>query len=105
MNKKPNMLSAIEPWDLVASGYAETTMKAFAHYVDEAVAASRLKAGATVLDVACGPGTLALRVAPEANVVHGIDFSAAMLDIFRQHTERAGHKNIVIRHGDAQALP
>lgn len=105
MSKKSNMLSAIEPWDLVAAGYAETTMQAFAHYVDEAVAASRLKAGATVLDVACGPGTLALRVAPKASVVHGIDFSPAMLDIFRQHAESAGHKNIVIRHGDAQALP
>lgn len=27
MSKQPNMLSAIEPWDLVASGYAETTMQ------------------------------------------------------------------------------
>ena len=105
MNKNPNMLSASAPWDLVASGYAETTMKMFSHYVDEAIAASRLKPGAAVLDVACGPGTLALRVAREASVVHGIDFSEAMLDIFRQHAERAGHENIVIRHGDAQSLP
>ena len=105
MSKKANMLSAIEPWDLVAAGYAETTMQMFSPYVDAAVAAVRLKPGAAILDVACGPGTLALKVAGVASVVHGIDFSAAMLDIFRQHAERAGHKNIVIRHGDAQALP
>lgn len=37
--------------------------------------------------------------------MHGIDFSEAMLDIFRQHAELAGHQNIIIRHGDAQALP
>lgn len=27
MSKQPNMLSAIEPWDLVACGCAETTMQ------------------------------------------------------------------------------
>jgi hypothetical protein len=26
MSDKPNMLSLPDPWDLVASGYAETTM-------------------------------------------------------------------------------
>ncbi|MBI4938421.1 MAG: methyltransferase domain-containing protein [Nitrosomonadales bacterium] len=105
MSKPANMLSAIEPWDLVANGYAETTMQMLAHYADEAIAASRLKPGAAILDVACGPGTLSLKVAHEAGEVHGIDFSAQMLDIFRQHIERGGHRNITIRHGDAQALP
>jgi ubiquinone/menaquinone biosynthesis C-methylase UbiE len=105
MSKTPNMLSAIEPWDLVANGYAETTMEMLAHYAIEAIAASHLKPGAKILDVACGPGTLALMVAREAGEVHGIDFSEAMLDIFRLHIERAGHRNITILHGDAQALP
>ena len=105
MSKPANMLSAIEPWDLVANGYAETTMQMLAHYADEAIAAAHLKPGAAILDVACGPGTLALMVAREAGEVHGIDFSAPMLDIFRQHVERAGYRNITIRHGDAQALP
>jgi ubiquinone/menaquinone biosynthesis C-methylase UbiE len=105
MSKTPNMLSAIEPWDLVADGYAGTTMQILARYADEAIAASRLKPGAAILDVACGPGTLALMVAREAGEVHGIDFSEPMLDIFKQHVERAGHNNITIRHGDAQSLP
>jgi ubiquinone/menaquinone biosynthesis C-methylase UbiE len=105
MSKTPNMLSAIEPWDLVANGYAETTMQMLAHYADEAIAAARLKPGAAILDVACGPGTLALMVAREAGEVHGIDFSVPMLDIFRQHIERTGLKNITIQHGDAQTLP
>lgn len=105
MSQKPNPLSTIAPWDLVACGYAETTMRMLAHYAEEAIAASKLKRGAAILDVACGPGTLALMVAREAGTVHGIDFSEAMLAIFRQHVERAGHQNITIRHGDAQALP
>jgi ubiquinone/menaquinone biosynthesis C-methylase UbiE len=105
MSKTPNILSAIEPWDLVANGYAETTMQLLAHYAHEAIAASNLKPGAAILDVACGPGTLALMVAHEAGLVHGIDFSMPMLDIFRQHVQRAEHNNITIQHGDAQELP
>ncbi|MEO8331855.1 MAG: methyltransferase domain-containing protein [Gallionella sp.] len=105
MSQKPNPLSTSEPWDLVADGYAETTMHMLAQYAEEAIAACALQHGATLLDVGCGPGTLALMVAREASQVHGIDFSETMLDIFRQHVARAGHNNITIQHGDAQTLP
>lgn len=100
-----NPLSVSEPWNLVADGYAETTMLVFEQYADEAIAASKLKTGATVLDVACGPGTLALRLAHTAGKVHGIDFSEAMLDIFKKQIEAAGHNHIELRCGDAQTLP
>jgi len=99
------MLSTVEPWDLVAAGYAESTMQILAHFAEDAIAAANLQTGATILDVACGPGTLALMVADEAKSVHGIDFSAPMLDIFQQNIARSGHQNITIQHGDAQALP
>lgn len=59
MSQKPNPLSASEPWNLVADGYAETTMQVFTQYAEEAIAACGLKRGAVVLDVACGPGTMA----------------------------------------------
>ena len=105
MSQNSNPLSVAAPWDLVADGYAETTMQMLAQYAEEAIIASRLKPGATILDVACGPGALSLRLAGDAACVHGIDFSAAMLASFRQNIEREGMKNIVIQHGDAQALP
>src|SRR5512135_1689893 len=100
-----NPLSASEPWNLVADGYAETTMLVFEQFADEAIAASKLKPHSTVLDVACGPGTLALRLAQHAEQVQGIDFSEAMLDIFRNKIEQAGHRNIALYCGDAQTLP
>lgn len=100
-----NPLSASEPWNLVADGYAETTMLVFEQYADEAIAASKLKPGATALDVACGPGTLALKVARTADKVHGIDFSEAMLAVFKKKIVQAGHGNIELHCGDAQALP
>jgi len=100
-----NPLSNSEPWNLVADGYAETTMLVFEQFADEAIAASKLKPNSTVLDVACGPGTLALRLAHQAAQVHGIDFSEAMLAVFRNKIEQAGHRNIALHCGDAQTLP
>lgn len=100
-----NPLAAAEPWNLVADGYAETTMKVFEQFADEAIAASKLKPNSTVLDVACGPGTLALRLAQHAEQIHGIDFSESMLAVFRDKIERAGHRNIDLHCGDAQTLP
>ncbi|MGC2049182.1 MAG: class I SAM-dependent methyltransferase [Gallionella sp.] len=105
MSQNANPLSASEPWNLVADGYAETTMIVFEQYAEEAIAASRLKPGAVVLDVACGPGTLALKAAIIAGKVHGIDFSESMLAVFKQKMEQAAHRNIVLHCGDAQALP
>jgi ubiquinone/menaquinone biosynthesis C-methylase UbiE len=80
-----NPLSASEPWNLVADGYAETTMLVF--------------------DVACGPGMLALKLARTASKMHGIDFSEAMLAVFRNKIEQAVHRNIALHCGDAQTLP
>jgi len=105
MTQPPNPLSVSEPWNLVADGYAVTTMLMFAQYADEVIAASRLKPGATVLDVACGPGTLGLRVARTAAKVHGIDFSESMLAIFQKKIGQSGLHNIELHCSDAQALP
>jgi len=103
MNSNP--LSNCEPWNLVADGYAETTMVVFKQYAEAVIAASNIKPGAVVLDVACGPGTLALEIAQTASKVHGIDFSDSMLAIFRDKINQAGHKHIELHCGDAQSLP
>lgn len=100
-----NPLSASEPWNLAAEGYAETTMLVFEQFADVAIAASKLKPNSTVLEVAGGPGTLALRLAQHAEQVHGIDFSEPMLAVFCGKIEQAGHHNIALHCGDAQTLP
>ncbi len=105
MSQKKNPLSGFEPWDLVAAGYAETTMQMFGQFADAAIATANLKPGMHLLDVACGPGTLALRCARSAAQVHGIDFSQAMLDCFAEQIKQEGHTNIDIHCGDAQQLP
>jgi len=105
LTQKPNPLSNMEPWDLVATGYSETTMQVFEPFAEAALTAAGLTPGTTVLDVACGPGTLGLKAAAIAGKVHGIDFSQSMLGCFARQIEREGHRNIEIHCGDAQALP
>jgi ubiquinone/menaquinone biosynthesis C-methylase UbiE len=105
VSQNNNPLAAAAPWNLVAGGYVETTMQMLAQYAEEAITALNLEPGFVILDVACGPGSLAMRLAEEVASVHCIDFSEAMLDIFHQNIKRAGLGNILIRHGDAQTLP
>lgn len=105
MSPPDNPLAAVDPWNLVADGYAETTMLVFQRFAEQAIAAVGLNSGDTVLDVACGPGTLGLIAARTASKVHGIDFSEAMLAIFKQKSIEAGHDHIELHCGDAQTLP
>ena len=46
-----NMLSSTTPWDMVAEGYSEVTMKMFQGYADEALALTDLTRESHVLDV------------------------------------------------------
>lgn len=105
MSQNTNPLSAATPWNLVADGYSRTTMQMLAQYAEAAIAAVNIQPGSCVLDVACGPGTLALMVARKAAKVHGIDFSEPMLEICRRNAEQSSLNNIETQHGDAQAMP
>ncbi|MDH5328278.1 MAG: class I SAM-dependent methyltransferase [Gammaproteobacteria bacterium] len=105
MNEPPNMLSTVTPWDMVAEGYAETTMTFFRSYTEKALELARLSKDCKILDVACGPGTLPLLVAAKVNSVHAIDFSESMISLFRNAISEQGIKNIEVHCGDGQALP
>lgn len=100
-----NMLSTAAPWDAVAKGYAETTMNFFQPAVDKAMELACFTGRCKILDVACGPGTLALRAAGRADSVSAIDFSQVMTDILSKKAEEEGIDNIEVRCGDAQQLP
>jgi arsenite methyltransferase len=61
--------------------------------------ASRLRPTDTVLDVGCGTGSLALRLAPFAGHVHGLDASSEMMRIARGKQVAAGVKNVTFHTG------
>jgi len=105
MSKSPNMLSTVIPWDMVAEGYAETTMKLFRSYAEKALELAEISEGNAILDVACGPGTLPLLASGKVKSVHAIDFSESMIKLFKETVKAEGLDNIEIHCGDGQELP
>ena len=62
------------------------------------------EAAARVLDVATGPGFLALLFAERARIVVGIDLTPAMLTRAEANRIQRGCTNVSFREGDAEAL-
>ncbi len=58
-----------------------------------------------VLDIACGPGFVALEFARHACEVVGVDLTAEMLKKARDLARRAGLKNVTFRRADVNHLP
>lgn len=96
-------MQAPATWDLVAPTYAEDVGQWNA-YADEALRWLPVCAGQRVLDVATGPGTLALKAAPQAARVDAIDFSPGMIAELTAQARRAGLHNVFGAVMDAQAL-
>lgn len=63
------------------------------------------KAEDKVLDIACGPGSLTLELAPHVAHATGLDLTSAMLDQARDAQARQGADNVVWVEGNAAALP
>jgi len=68
----------------------------------------QVRAGDTILDLACGHGNFtvewAKRVRPEGLLI-GLDISAAMLARAADHVSRWGLANVLLTRGDAHHLP
>jgi ubiquinone/menaquinone biosynthesis C-methylase UbiE len=93
------------PWELVAEGYAAEAafvMQPFSLRAAEVIAPS---SSARVLDVAAGPGTLALRLAPTVREVVAVDFSEKMIAELRQAAAELGLKNVQAKVADGERLP
>jgi ubiquinone/menaquinone biosynthesis C-methylase UbiE len=69
------------------------------------VEAARAGPASRVLDVACGPGLVALRLAEGAGHVTGLDLTPAMLDKARELQTQRGLTNLSWDLGRADALP
>src|SRR5262245_56004926 len=98
-------LGTPEPWNLVADAYTEELVPLFERFARDALALAALPPAPRVLDVAAGPGTLALVAAKAGATVTAIDFSPAMIANLRRRAAEAGSTAIDARVGDGQALP
>lgn len=101
----PSPLSTPVAWNMVSGGYAEELLPLFREYAADALERGNLTADSRVLDVATGPGTLALMAADRVKEVAAIDFAESMLAIARERAANLGVRNVTFRQADGQALP
>lgn len=87
----------------MAPTYAED-MAQWAAWIDEALRRQPPRAGERVLDLASGPGTLALRVAGSVSRVDAVDFSPGMIAELRARADRDRVANLDAAVMDAGEL-
>src|SRR5262245_35617401 len=90
---------------VIASWYARNTGRDQRRFKAAAcTVAERVTAGGEVLEVAPGPGYLAIEVARSGRKVTTLDISESFVRIARENAARAGVA-VDIRHGNASAMP
>lgn len=74
------------------------------HYCEQMVEDANLPAGASVLDVGCGPGELLLSLARKGYEPWGIDISSSMVRTAREVARQASMPEDRVNEGDIEAL-
>lgn len=98
-------LATMEPWDIVADAYAADLAPWAEHFAREALRLASLPPSPSIVDVATGPGSLALLAAKDGAIVSAIDFSVAMVANLKRRAYELGLAIADVRVGDGQDLP
>src|SRR5215470_20327482 len=103
--RKPKPYKGVGMEGVIATWYAKNTGKSIAQFRDLAKRiADRLSSGDRVLEVAPGPGYLAIELARLRYQIAGLDVSRTFVRIARENAARAGVQ-VDFQEGDAAALP
>ncbi|HSD88950.1 MAG TPA: methyltransferase domain-containing protein [Kofleriaceae bacterium] len=102
---QPSPLAVPMPWNLVASAYTAELVPSFEEFAGDALRLAGAPKGARLVDVACGPGSLALLAAKDGYTVDALDFSTAMIEKLEGRKAAAGGTTVTAQVGDGQALP
>ena len=87
-------------WDRIAESYSKSPVanpSAFERKIE--VTKARMRGDHTVLDIGCGTGSLALRLADVGATVHGLDLSVEMIRIARAKAQAAAAGNVTFHVG------
>ncbi|WP_040808382.1 class I SAM-dependent methyltransferase [Nocardia concava] len=99
-----NPLAAPDAWDQIAENYDDIMSDLMRPFAIHAVDSVDLTRRSRVIDVATGPGVLALLAAPKVGEVVAVDFSPAMIRRLRTAIMRGGVSNVLTGVGDGQEL-
>jgi len=106
MEDPPDHKSAVRrEFTKQASDYAESDILTDPEKIDSLIQATGPSSGARVLEIATGPGHVALGFAEECDQVTGIDITEAQLEIAREKSKERGVDNVHFEKGDAEDLP
>lgn len=99
---EPDMTAEIAFWDNIAESYAARPVQNMDAY-EETLARVRtyLRPDDAVLEVGCGTGTTALKLAPHTGHITATDFSPAMVAIGQKKARDAAVTNVRFRALDA----
>lgn len=81
-------------WDARAKNLSGKVMDSTRGYTHEFVRRMDLAGAHSVLDIGCGPGTIALAVADRLDQVVGLDYSPVMLECMRDNADKMGLENV-----------
>jgi ubiquinone/menaquinone biosynthesis C-methylase UbiE len=105
MNKDTHHDVVIEQYDSQASAYLSSAVHASGADLDRMAALVGPRPDAVALDMGCGGGHVAFRLAPLVGKVVAHDLTPAMLDTVAAEARKRGLANIVTKQGAAEALP
>jgi ubiquinone/menaquinone biosynthesis C-methylase UbiE len=97
-------LSEPSPWNAVAADYDQVWFERLPALTSRVIELLAPERGDRVLDVAAGPGTLAVCLAPRVGHVMAIDFAEGMIERLRGHIMRGRLPNLEARLMDAEQL-
>ena len=100
-----NPLSSAEPWNIVADGYSDELLPWAEFFARKALQLACLPPSPHIVDIATGPGSLALLAAREGATVSAIDFSEAMIANLLRRADEFGLTLADVRVADGQDLP
>jgi SAM-dependent methyltransferase len=101
----PSPLATPMPWDLVASAYEAEVLPTFRYFAEEALRLAAPPPAARVVDIASGPGTLALAAASRGFTVDALDISPEMVGRVQRRARELALSGVTARIGDGQVLP
>lgn len=94
-----------DQFSAVAANYARSKVHAQGEDLAALVEITQLTGKEAVLDAGCGPGPVAMQLAPDAGSVTAVDFSDAMLQVARTEVAARGLTGIYFHHSDLEFMP
>jgi ubiquinone/menaquinone biosynthesis C-methylase UbiE len=104
-DQSDNLTAVQQQFRRQAEAYSTMKVVTDPRILDKMVDVSEVRPDARVLDVACGPGFVAMVFAPKCRSVLGIDATDTLVARARAETARRGISNITFTLGDVERMP